>query len=142
MSKNLNTDQEIFDYVVEHLFKQNRVAKGYGICSYRGDGGTSCAVGCLIDDFFYSPSLECKGISSEEVKSAVSESGVMFSQNTGFMLAFLQSTHDVAYNTMNSIEDVVRFVNIIKSYEFDKKFGINYHKFDQIAEKFKAGLCS
>jgi hypothetical protein len=51
--------QEVFDRVVTHLRTQGKPSKDVtGSCSYRGINGTSCAVGCLIDDEFYDPELE------------------------------------------------------------------------------------
>lgn len=63
------TKQETFDRVAAHLLTQNRQAQAvYGdpkwapyvelACAYRGDGGTMCAVGCLIPDDRYRPELE------------------------------------------------------------------------------------
>ena len=53
------TAQEIFDTVLTHLRKQGKAAKSiYGKCLYRGVGGTSCAVGCLIPDAMYDLRIE------------------------------------------------------------------------------------
>lgn len=61
---------EIFRKVTNHLMNQKEASflpcvdeeTGEEIasdeCAYRGHNGTSCAVGCLIDDEFYSESLE------------------------------------------------------------------------------------
>jgi len=62
------TAQEVFDQVVTHLLTQNQrsyLAKQDGVvstCAYRGDGGLACAVGCLLDDEEYDPSLEGRGL--------------------------------------------------------------------------------
>lgn len=53
--------QRMFNQVVRHLKgqgKQSRSGVGGTGCRYRGDGGTSCAVGCLISDKFYQPKFE------------------------------------------------------------------------------------
>jgi len=53
--------QEIFDKVATHLIVQgersinDHIAGG---CAYRGVGGMSCAVGCLIPDKAYKQSME------------------------------------------------------------------------------------
>lgn len=66
------TRLEVFQYVKNHLLKQNRKSMGplppegncqfyiFGIevCLYRGPGGAQCAVGCLISDSMYSPTME------------------------------------------------------------------------------------
>jgi hypothetical protein len=49
----MNTMQEEFDAVVEHLFKQGRRSMNGRHCAYRGEEGTSCAVGCRIPDDYY-----------------------------------------------------------------------------------------
>jgi len=52
------TEQEIFDAVVRHLKKQGRRALNKDQCVYRGSNGLKCAVGCLISDAEYTPSME------------------------------------------------------------------------------------
>lgn len=98
----MNT-QEVFNTVVNHLRKQGCKAKGHSlseyedneICAYRGMGGNKCAVGCLIKDEFYSPSLEGKAIGHYEVKDAVRKSIGDFDSKTEWVLGKLQSIHDV-----------------------------------------------
>lgn len=69
-------EQIVFDFVVAHLRKQGAPAKAPAAppaydddgneivtelvdeCRYRGDNGTACAVGCLIPDEKYDPSIE------------------------------------------------------------------------------------
>jgi hypothetical protein len=65
------TPQEIFDTVAKHLFTQGRRAgiqhsdyednDGFS-CRYRAPGGTVCAVGKLIPDAAYDPTMEGLGI--------------------------------------------------------------------------------
>lgn len=50
--------QEIFDTVYEALMKQGKASIRNGICQYRGPGGTKCAIGHLIPDDLYDPSIE------------------------------------------------------------------------------------
>jgi hypothetical protein len=57
------TTQELFDYVTSFLLKQGEQSRGLGgECAYRGRDGLMCAVGCVIPDEFYSPSMEGEGI--------------------------------------------------------------------------------
>ncbi len=57
------TPQEIFDKVSVHLLTQGkRALSPKGRCMYRGEEGTMCAVGCLLDDTTYQPSFEGKGV--------------------------------------------------------------------------------
>ena len=55
------TRQQIFDFVVNHLFNQGVKAGGPNEgCYYRtSDGALSCAVGCLIPDKLYDEAMEC-----------------------------------------------------------------------------------
>lgn len=48
--------------MADHLAKQRRKATSYGgdSCSYRGETGTMCAVGCLIPDDLYFADYEGK----------------------------------------------------------------------------------
>ncbi len=49
--QDLKTEQEIFDYVCQHLAKQGRSAVDQGgLCRYRMEDGRMCAVGCLLTD--------------------------------------------------------------------------------------------
>ena len=51
--------QEIFDYVVWFLRKQNQKSLDTnGHCSYRGANGLMCAVGCVMKDDEYNPKYE------------------------------------------------------------------------------------
>ena len=62
--KTLTTREEIFSYVEMHLRKQGHrsvEAQRWTHCRYRGEAGTSCAVGCLIADDEYDPDMEGKG---------------------------------------------------------------------------------
>lgn len=68
--------QQIYDTVVRHLAKQGRRSmymiqnafngKTVPACAYRGAGGMSCAVGCLIPDSEYSKVFE--NISVDQMK--------------------------------------------------------------------------
>lgn len=56
-------NQAAFEKVVRHLLRQNAKSEGesqFGEvrCEYRGPGGRMCAVGCLIPDSEYQPSME------------------------------------------------------------------------------------
>lgn len=54
------TEQEVFDFVVNHLAKQGRMSFNdvTGRCAYRDPDGNKCAAGCLIPDDKYSKLLE------------------------------------------------------------------------------------
>ena len=97
-----STLQAVFNKVVNHLRTQN--AKSMSMipdrkltCAYRGDNGCKCAVGCLIDDAHYSPSLEGTNVESLRVRSALIKSGIDIDGNdlnVLHLLYQLQQVHD------------------------------------------------
>jgi len=105
--------QETFDKVVTHLRKQNdkslrhvqfnghyydedvtHVVGASALCTYRGNCGAMCAVGCLIADEHYSPVLEGKDVHDAHVLKALHKSGVFTSKSVVSMLSSLQDIHD------------------------------------------------
>lgn len=59
----LETNQEIYDSVMNHLWKQNcQSIKDLGLCLYRGPGKRKCAVGHLIPNETYDSEMEEKDI--------------------------------------------------------------------------------
>ena len=101
--------QAVFDYVVAHMKKQGTRAGVYcgGFpsefsCRYRGDEGTSCAVGCLIpDDKYDAGSMEgqpCDESDRDLFSSAICGGTTHLSEeeaNTLYgMLSELQDVHD------------------------------------------------
>lgn len=86
------SNQEAFDRVTNHLLTQMKQSKSKsGNCLYRGTDGTSCAVGCLIADEHYYPSLEGLYANSSAVIAALKKSGVKCSAE---MLLDFQDLHD------------------------------------------------
>jgi len=83
---------------------------GNNSCVYRGEEGTSCAMGCLIPDELYTPSIEGHGLSSLALREILVHAGVLtpteakegyiFCEVKGFvlhkmsLLVSLQSIHD------------------------------------------------
>ena len=103
------TGQEIFDGVLAHLRKQGKASvNDVGKCAYRGEGGTACAVGCLIPDELYDPRIENWGVGSilnmrthgvgidetEVYREALSRIASHLGQENEALLADLQSAHD------------------------------------------------
>jgi len=51
--------QDVFNRVINHLVSQGQKSVSVdGLCLYRSPSGASCAVGCLISEDDYSPSME------------------------------------------------------------------------------------
>ena len=59
MTKQTDTKQGLFNHVVQHLLNQGRAALEVdNSCAYRTEDDLKCAVGFLIEDAYYLPSLE------------------------------------------------------------------------------------
>ena len=85
------TPQEIFDKVSVHLLTQGkRALSPKGRCMYRGEEGTMCAVGCLLDDITYQPNFEGKGVNELVETFEMPE----FFVEEAPLLQDLQSCHD------------------------------------------------
>jgi len=95
----LKTDYDVFNYVKEHLLKQNeKSVDPWSLqCQYlsqKEDGKVlMCAIGCLIDDEWYSEKIENLSASNEDVKRAVAGSIPNWEVNSN-MLGELQHIHD------------------------------------------------
>lgn len=88
------TRQEIFTKVSTHLLTQGVRATGPRGCSYRGDNGTKCAVGCLISDEHYTKGLEGGSVDSLVVQEALANSGIDLDSESRSLLSSLQRLHD------------------------------------------------
>lgn len=88
--------QQIFTRVKEHLLTQNVQCKSGRGCAYRNDEGQTCAVGCLITEEHYCPSIEGADATSTLVKDAVEKSlGIdELEEETVSLLRKLQIMHD------------------------------------------------
>ena len=87
--------QEIFTKVVTHLRNQN-VKSGDLTCWYRSHDDRMCAVGCVIEDEFYSFRLEGLDIGAGIVKYALADSGIdIYNKEIFEMLGKLQKIHDL-----------------------------------------------
>lgn len=52
-------NQEAFDIVKRHLLTQKKISVNHeGVCQYRGPDGLKCAIGALIPDEIYNPTME------------------------------------------------------------------------------------
>ncbi len=96
---NLKTDYDVFSYVKQHLLNQNEksVDPWSLSCHYRAqkeDGKVlMCAVGCLIDDDFYSDEFENSSPSDNRVRDSIEKTIPGWIYNVD-MLSELQNLHD------------------------------------------------
>lgn len=115
---NLQTDYDVFNYVKEHLLKQNEksVDPHTLSCYYRAynkDGKTlMCAVGCLIDDNYYSDEFENSSPNDLRVRRAIEESIINWNYNVD-LLSELQNIHDEydPYNWSLKLENLESYFN-------------------------------
>ena len=95
---NLNnlTRQEVYDIVKSHLLDQGSksLMETGDMCAYRGENGTSCAVGCLIPDEDFPSQLEGKDIHGLVCSSTLNQKLVSFLRKHMFLLYELQRIHD------------------------------------------------
>lgn len=93
------TQQEMFDTIIPALLKQGGPSLGPEAadpesigCMYRGDDGRKCAVGVLIPDELYTPSME--GRSAEDMmKIYLDVQNLLGAENVEFLEA-MQQVHD------------------------------------------------
>ena len=95
----LKTDYDVFNYVKEHLLNQNqRSLDPWSLqCQYRSQTENGkvlmCAVGCLMDDNYYSPEFENSSPSDSRVRDAIEKSMPNWAYNVD-LLSELQNLHD------------------------------------------------
>jgi len=59
------TEQEVFDTVVVHLRSMKKQSlDANGACVYRSPSGAKCAIGSIIPDELYSPSMEGRPVNN------------------------------------------------------------------------------
>jgi hypothetical protein len=97
-----NTEQELFNRVKTHLLNQGERADsdvqnaGIDECVYHAPSGLKCAVGCLITDEVYRPTMEFVDVFDEPVYSGLRDSGIDMSGKTVSILRKMQHVHDCA----------------------------------------------
>jgi hypothetical protein len=109
--------QEIFDTVAKHLLKQMEQSLTHRLngkiilstqCAYRGDSGCKCAIGCLIPDDRYDPSLEGNDVVRGLVRQLLIDIGIdMTNFSIASLIIDLQHTHD-AYEPKDWAGELVR----------------------------------
>jgi len=89
--------QQIFDTVARHLFTQGKAAQDdSGMCRYRNEDGTRCAVGCLIPDELYDPRMETHGFAQLIQEFRADLPDFMLEGQNPNLLARLQRVHDLS----------------------------------------------
>jgi len=110
----MKTLQDAFDHVVTSLFKQGEKSmegdEDPHICAYRGEGGTKCAAGHLIDDAHYSINFENARVNSRAILDAIKNSGWPDNLEAERLYVDLQHIHD-HYDFDNWYEAFVHCAN-------------------------------
>ena len=123
------TVQETFTIAKDHLLKQGAKASepGSSTCYYRRPDGKKCPVGALIQDAYYSPSLEGRGVSSLDVRLALRQSGVPVEVGAEkdkpvmVLLSLLQRIHDL--RPVEEWESALRALAAEESLKYDYVVG-------------------
>ncbi len=89
--------QQAFETVVNHLISQGVQSTEDGTtrnpCMYRGFNGTKCAIGALIPDDEYDPTMEYRSVSDLAVEGDLPNSIKVL--DDVYFLITLQSLHDM-----------------------------------------------
>lgn len=93
--------QEIFDTVTVHLFTQGKRATENETCMYRTPEGLKCAVGVLIPDDLYHPSMDKASGNGTAIQELVRWNQFKFPEwfiDNLCLLSQLQYVHDTKSN--------------------------------------------
>jgi hypothetical protein len=116
--KLLTDRSDVFNYVINHLREQGcqSLFEEKKMCAYRGDGGTMCAVGTLIADDEYSPSLENNSIVALFAKNLLPTDLKKRIEPNLHMLSDLQKLHDnfLEYKDGEFTEDVKAHIDSLR----------------------------
>lgn len=93
--------QQIFDTVAIHLFTQGQQSRDNGWsgrCAYKTKTGLTCAVGCLIQDY-YTPDMDLlDNVDIESVYYTFRKTLPEWIEDNMELLQYLQSVHDKTTN--------------------------------------------
>jgi hypothetical protein len=107
------TLQEMFDRAVLGVVTQGKPSVTAVACMYRGEAGTKCAVGHLINDAVYTPELETNGCRSKIVQAALEQSiGELPASSLG-LLVLLQRAHDGASEFSDFLPEFTALARLI-----------------------------
>lgn len=109
----LLNEQEVFDKIITSLRKQGKKSEDEnGVCLYRGEDNCKCAVGHLIPDDLYHPSMETWGIDSFEIRRALLE---VVDHSSFDLITAMQRIHDrnLVSQWESSFRYVAKFYNLI-----------------------------
>ena len=96
---------------------QGRVSMADGVCTYRGDSGSKCAIGHLItDEHYQEDELEGSNIGCKPVQEAVEQSiGRKLDRREVRYLSHLQMSHDGCEKMIREVVFRKQFATSIKN---------------------------
>lgn len=126
--------QEIFDAVAIHLFKQGVQSRAeVGPCLYRTKEGLKCAVGALIPDELYDPSMDQgddDGTGIGWLLRAYGDKLPKWFANNKMLLMELQDIHDDcnAWKSDDIMKVELTYVAKRNKLNYDVLNGLSFHK--------------
>lgn len=123
-------EQEIFDTVATHLFTQGQQSRDdayHGRCAYKTETGLTCAVGCLIQDY-YKPEMD--SLDNSDIETVYYRFRKILPEWIDENMELLQSLQGVHDNTTNwSTIDLMK--------ESLTEVALNYYLDYDVLDKFE-----
>ena len=93
----MKTLQDAYNKICEHLLTMKEQSIGNLGCMYRDGQGNACAIGCLIEDKYYSKDLEEEPASDPNVMDAIRNSGYPCDFKAKIVYGCCQEIHDTTH---------------------------------------------
>lgn len=103
----VHTKKEMFDKVSKHLLTQNTRCMENLLCRYRNSEGMKCAIGALIPDELYSPSME------GYIARQLNQQHNLWPEELNLLASDLQNIHD-CYEVSSWNEKLLRLKKLEK----------------------------
>ena len=119
-----DTAQNIFETSVRHMIKQGTRALNAELdaCMYRGNDGTKCAIGCLIEDDEYDEAMEGIGIAGL-INTSVFMGLFKWARPHRRLMMNLQDAHDHA---LRNGAQSVSFIQSVKDIAIDSNLDYTF----------------
>lgn len=117
------TEQEVFDYISNHLLTQMQISRldenlsyqmGFQdqLCAYRGVNGLKCAAGCIISDEEYKEEFEAKSWEHLEKEGKVTSIH-------SYLITRLQRIHNTVSEEYweSELKDLAKEIDLIFNYK-------------------------
>lgn len=128
------TPQEIFDRVVEHLYKQGNRSTDTRLCRYHNEDGTKCAIGVLIPEDIYFEEIDQNNRSIKYLLAQYKDKFPEWMHENVALLSELQSVHDKQHN-WSSVENMVKALYSVAQYHNLNSDIIGKNEFYPVVDK-------